>query len=530
MAIYLKPKQINQKYNPQDYNYQDGSLSVKSATLLFLQPTSPSITSINSSITTLNNQVNILNTEYTSVSNTITGYTGTINTINSSLSSINNSINVINTNVSTINSTITGYTGTINTINSSLSSINNNISIINTNVSNINTLLTGASYDPVYQYLNLSNNLHVYGNSEFAYIKLDGYLNVSGINVSATQLSYLQNLSLPFSSDIQTQLNTINNTITGYTGTINGINSNITSNINSINSINTILTGQSYNSVNQQSINTNTEVLDVYCDLSYGAVGVLGSNQLVITTPNFDSGALSGIQFSTNSNIRTNASAYITAYDTGNNDGSTFLSIGVSPTGSTGSNCNEIIRINGGSISSPTGSVGIGTNNITCQLSVANDFVCDHSTVNNNSSIGGNIAVGGSLFSSNISSYNATHQTLNSNIVNTNNLLINGMKLFNQCGFLYLPSIGLTLPLQNSITDTTNTYSGFNLQSILSTTGNNANIFLYPYFNIFFYDTYGNLLFNLNNSAGSTILYGSVSFSYANLCTNIMITLNNLQV
>ena len=93
------------------------------------------------------------------------------------------------------------------------------------------------------------------------------------------------------------------------------------------------------------------------------------------------------------------------------------------------------------------------------------------------------------------------------------------------CGML-ISSTNLTIPLMNSIKDTTSTYTNLNLQSILGIDGNNSSIFLYPKYKIIFYNYY-TILFQIDNTSGKNILYSLITFDYALLCTNIIIKNNN---
>jgi hypothetical protein len=54
-----------------------------------------------------------------------------------------------------------------------LTSTNSNVTANTTSITNLNTLLTGASWDNVYSYLNLSNNLHIYGTLQLAGLSTD---------------------------------------------------------------------------------------------------------------------------------------------------------------------------------------------------------------------------------------------------------------------------------------------------------------------------------------------------------------------
>jgi hypothetical protein len=109
----------------------------------------------------------------------------------------------------------------VNTINSiSLTNLSNiqyldTSSSINTFMNNINTILTGCSYDNVYYYLNISNNLHVYGT-----------LQLGGLS---------QDVSTTF-SDVYTKIGNNTTNITNNT-------TNITNNTTSISNLNTLLTG-----------------------------------------------------------------------------------------------------------------------------------------------------------------------------------------------------------------------------------------------------------------------------------------------
>jgi hypothetical protein len=65
-----------------------------------------------------------------------------------------------------------------------------------TQINNLNTVLTGASWDSTYYYLNLSNNLHVYGSLQLAGLSND-------VNSTFT--------------DVYSQISTINSTLSGTT-------------------------------------------------------------------------------------------------------------------------------------------------------------------------------------------------------------------------------------------------------------------------------------------------------------------------
>ena len=148
----------------------------------------------------------------------------------------------------------------------------------------------------------------------------------------------------------------------------------------------------------------------------------------------------------------------------------------------------------------------------------------DEIAVSNNIIDSGSLAVAKSgLFGSNLS--------VGNNLYCSNKIITNDIKIndniyykFQMCGMLI--SSNLTIPLMNSIKDTTSTYTNLNLQSILSTNGNSCSIFLFPKYKIIFYNNY-TVLFQLDNTSGKNILYSLITFDYALLCTNIIIKNNN---
>jgi hypothetical protein len=67
---------------------------------------------------------------------------------------------------------------------SSLSTTNSNVSTNTTNITSLQTLLTGASYNSTYNYLDLANNLHVYGSLQLAGLSTDLSSTIANIYTS----------------------------------------------------------------------------------------------------------------------------------------------------------------------------------------------------------------------------------------------------------------------------------------------------------------------------------------------------------
>ena len=123
------------------------------------------------------------------------GPTGTFDTSMLSNYALNSALTTTNSNVSTLQNTTqgiqyaNGYTNMdyvyVNSdlllgathVGSFITNTNNSISSNTNDVSNLKTLLTGASYDNVYNFLNLNNNLHVFGNLQLGNIpNVESYL------------------------------------------------------------------------------------------------------------------------------------------------------------------------------------------------------------------------------------------------------------------------------------------------------------------------------------------------------------------
>jgi microcystin-dependent protein len=95
-------------------------------------------------------------------------------------------------------------------------------SSIQTQLNNYSSILTGCTYDTVYLYLNMVNNLHVYGKIQLAGLSTDITSTFADVYTNlATKQATLSNASfLDATSSIQTQINSINTNLSGKQSTL----------------------------------------------------------------------------------------------------------------------------------------------------------------------------------------------------------------------------------------------------------------------------------------------------------------------
>ena len=150
-----------------------------------------------------------ISNQFLTLSNYVLSLSGQIYNNNSYSLTLSSGINIINNEVITLSSSIYNNTNKITTLPGQVYIINNEITSLSGSINNLNSLVgynTGLfAYNPSSGYWNLGNlyigsNLYVYGNV----LLQSGTLNNS-------ELWYVKGTT----SNIQTQINTINTTITG---------------------------------------------------------------------------------------------------------------------------------------------------------------------------------------------------------------------------------------------------------------------------------------------------------------------------
>ncbi len=150
------------------------------------------------------------------------------------------------------------------------------------------------------------------------------------------------------------------------------------------------------------------------------------------------------------------------------------------------------------------------TTNITYE-SIKTTTVISGNTAFLNTSVNESLVVGGTLLV-------GQNMLISGDIIISGKIITNDMFKKHNVGFLYVSN--MSLPVIKSIPNTKIAFTNLNIKTLLGTTGNSANVSIYPYYKIQF--VFGSIILcSIDNTSGNDMLFSTVIFTTIQNCTSI---------